>query len=474
MGWFWRPTTVVLNVGGAIALAIAAASASSTVSTEPSQHPLLTKLQRAETLAELEAVQSQAKQPLLQDVSLRQVRDVGALQPYLDLTDIAAEAERRVAVETTAEQDFNRALELAREAIRVRDQSRDSDAITLDALEEQEALWGEAIAHLQNIPEEAFVWELAQTKVADYRHIASFVTVNVDARQSDFLAAIAEEAGPARTVRISVCHLSGECRHFQGDIPPASPASLIKLPMAVALMQMVTTQNVDLDEEVYVDPHNWTENARGAKIFVDRTYSLREVMVRMIKESNNIATNQLVDYMGWEFINTTLADLGYPGTTVHTKLVGNRTFPTRNRGSGPNTMTANEVTEMMRQIYTFAHDGDEEILDALVGQYDWDFGYKAVKQLKSERVAWIGEKTGQNSKMIGSSVAVKIDDERYVMTVTIDHSGNQQRLRQVIKSVIQHILDDGHFVAPPWQENEERQEGEEQDRFEFTTSRGPA
>jgi beta-lactamase class A len=130
-------------------------------------------------------------------------------------------------------------------------------------------------------------------------------------------------------------------------------------------------------------------------------------------------------------------------------------------------MTTNEVTEMMRQIYTFAHAGDEEILDALVGQYDWDFGYRAVKQLKSERVAWIGEKTGQNSKMIGSSVAVKIDDQRYVMTVTIDHSGNQQRLRQVIQGVIQHILDDGHFTAPQWQEDE-------QQRFEFTTSRGPA
>ncbi|NJN21071.1 MAG: serine hydrolase [Leptolyngbya sp. RL_3_1] len=166
-------------------------------------------------------------------------------------------------------------------------------------------------------------------------------------------------------------------------------------------------------------------------------------------------------------MNTTLAELGYPGTTVNTKLVGDRTFPTSNRGSAPNTMTANEVTEMMRQIYTFTHAGDEEILDALVGQYDWDFGYRAVKQLKSERVAWIGEKTGQNSKVIGSSVAVKIDDQRYVMTVTIDHSANQQRLRQVIQGVIRYILDDGHFTAPQWQD-------EEQKPYEFTTSRSPA
>lgn len=465
MRWFWRPAAVVLNTAGLIILGITAASPDQPLS--PSEHPLLLQARAAENLSELETLQQHIKQQLAGQPALRLTRDVGVLEPYFALAKVSTEVDQRVALETAAAADYHQALDLAREAIRVRDRSR-TDTVTLDALETQEALWGEAIAHLRAIPEQSFLWGQAQGKAADYHDIAMLVTVDVDARQSDFLAEIAEEAGPARAIRISVCHLSGECRHFQGDIPPASPASLIKLPMAVALMHKVTTENLDLGEDVYVDPHNWTENASGAKIFVDRTYSLREVMVRMIKESNNIATNQLVDYMGWEYINTTLAELGYPGTTVHTKLVGNRTYPTRNRGSGPNTMTANEVTEMMRQIYTFTHPGDGEILDALVGQYDWDFGYKAIKQLKNERVAWIGEKTGQNSKMIGSSVAVKIDDERYVLTVTVDYSGNQQRLRQVIQGVIQHILDDGHFAAPQWQEEEEG------GRYEFTTSRGPA
>ncbi|MDA0266216.1 MAG: class A beta-lactamase-related serine hydrolase [Cyanobacteria bacterium] len=453
-----------MNTIGALVLAMVVALAS-TALPKPDDS-LLLKVREAESLAELERLQAQIQQQMRQQLSLRLTRDVGALGPYFDLAKVASELDQRVTLEATADDHYSRALALASEAIWVRDQSRSRDAVTLKALEEQETLWGEAIAHLRFIPEQSLLWQQAQAKEADYRHIAQLVTIDVDARQSDFLADIAEEAGPADAIRISVCHLSGECRHFQGDIPPASPASLIKLPMAVALMHKVTTENLDLDEAVYIDPHNWTENASGAKIFVDHTYSLREVMVRMIKESNNIATNQLVDYMGWDYINTTLAELGYPGTTVNTKLVGDRTYPTSNRGSGPNTMTTNEVTEMMRQIYTFTHPGDGEILDALVGQYDWDFGYKAVKQLKSERVAWIGEKTGQNSKVIGSTVAVKIDDERYVMTVTVDYSANQQRLRQVIQGVIQHILDDGHFTAPQWQEDEEQKE--------FTTSRGPA
>ncbi|MEL7314422.1 MAG: hypothetical protein AAFN08_05655 [Cyanobacteria bacterium J06559_3] len=43
-------------------------------------------------------------------------------------------------------------------------------------------------------------------------------------------------------------------------------------------------------------------------------------------------------------------------------------------------------------------------------------------------------------------MAVKIDNQRYVMTVTIDRSANQKMLRQVIGDVIQAILDDGHLV----------------------------
>ncbi|MBD0335861.1 MAG: serine hydrolase, partial [Cyanobacteria bacterium Co-bin13] len=130
-----------------------------------------------------------------------------------------------------------------------------------------------------------------------------------------------------------------------------------------------------------------------------------------------------------------------------TKLVGESTYPTHNMGSEPNDTTANELTEMMRQIYNFEHPGDEEILDALVGQYDWDFGYAAVKGLDRKRVTWIGEKTGQNSRVIGSTLGVKVDDERYLLTVTIDDSANQIMLREVIQDVVQHILDNGHLVA---------------------------
>lgn len=371
---------------------------------------------------------------------------MGDLAPYFTVVQAARLSRDRLEMEAAADANLKRSKELAVQSIAARDAGREDDEETLAELQQQEYLWEAAIRQLDQIPEESILAAAAAEKRAEYSAILEPVKKDIDRLQSAFLADIAEATGRPQAIRITICHLSGECRDYKGDEPPASPASLIKVPVAVVLMHKVMEEGIDLSEKIYIEPHNWTENANGAKIYVRQEYPIREVMVRMIKESNNIATNQLIDYLGWEYMDETLQELGYEQTKIRSKLIGDRTAPTRNRTVGRNVITTNEVTEMMRQIYTFTNPGDEEILEGMVGQYDWDFGYTAVSRLRNKRVAWIGEKTGQNSNVIGSSLAVKIDDERYILTVTIDNSANQRMLREVIGNTIQHILDEGHLV----------------------------
>lgn len=444
MRWLKYPLAIVGATAG-LTLGLAAVHPTLAVAPKLAQsHPLLQELEAATSLAALEALRDRLQSEFDRLPKPGLTQDIRRLDLYYTLSQLSQRVTQRIQREQQAEAALQRSLELAQQAMTTR-QRQDS---SLPALQQEEFLWQAAIAQLETVPETSLQADQAQAKLAQYRRAVEPVSQRVDQAQSTFLADIAEATGRPGAIRISLCHLSGECRNYQGNVPPASPASLIKLPMAIALMHKVTAENIDLEQPVYIDPHNFTENASGAKIFVDREYPLREVMVRMIKESNNIATNQLVDYLGWDYINTTLAEMGFPKTTVNTKLVGDSTYPTQNRGTGPNTTTTNELTEMMRQVYTFEHPGDDEILDALVGQYDWDFGYAALKQLERKRVTWIGEKTGQNSKVIGSSVGVKVDDQRYVLTVTIDNSANQAMLREVIQAVVQHLLEEGHLVSP--------------------------
>ncbi|ESA38911.1 beta-lactamase class a [Leptolyngbya sp. Heron Island J] len=376
-------------------------------------------------------------------VELRQVNPDGIIRPYLALSQLSHGLTERVLEKAHAAASYRNAIALAEQALALRKQGSN-----LELSQQEKALWQQAIQSLQAVDSRAAQYPQAQAKLKEYGNVATFVSHRISQQRSDFLIPIASASGNPNMVRISLCQLgTSECRSFRGDVPPASLASLVKLPIAVALMHQVTNGQANLDEQLYIDPSNFTENAQGAKIFVDKTYTLREVMVRMITESNNIATNQLIDYMGYETINSALKAEGFASTTVGHKLVGDSTYPKR-MGSGKNRSTADELTQMMMRIYSFTKASDEEILDALVGQYDLDFGYRALIKEKPE-IFWIGEKTGQNSSVIGTTVAFKVKEERYVMTVTIDRSANQGRLRQIIRDVAQYLLENGPLNQQP-------------------------
>ena len=385
---------------------------------------------------------AQTAQPDEVTSELPQVDTDGVVRPYLTLTKLSHTLTQQV-LEQQAMPKYSRAIALAQEALALREQGT-----SVELIQKEVRLWQEAIRALEKVDSSSANYAEAQKKIKEYGNVATLVSQRIDQQRSDFLVPIASELGNPNSVRISLCQLgTTECRSYRGDVAPASLASLVKLPIAIALMHQVASGDANLDEEIYIDPSNFTENAEGSKIFVDKTYTLREVMVRMITESNNIATNQLVDYMGFDTINAALKAEGFSNTTVGHKLVGDSTFP-KSMGSGKNRSTADELTQMMMRIYSFTKDSDEEILNALVGQYDLDFGYRALVKEKPD-IFWIGEKTGQNSSVIGTTVAFKADEERYVMTVTIDKSANQARLRQIIRDVARHVLEQGPLKQHP-------------------------
>ncbi|MEM8614168.1 MAG: serine hydrolase [Cyanobacteria bacterium P01_H01_bin.105] len=373
----------------------------------------------------------------------RLIKTDSLIRPYLALTQLSHGLTERVVTQGRAADSYSRAIALAQAALALRQQGSN-----IELSKQEEILWQRAIHALKAVDSGSAQYPQAQKKLTEYSNVVTFVSRRIDQQRSDFLIPIASERGNPNSVRISLCQLgTSECRGFRGDVAPASLASLVKLPIAVALMHQVANGHSSLDEQIYIDPGNFTENAQGAKIFVDKTYTLREVMVRMITESNNIATNQLIDYMGHDTINQALKAEGFTKTTVGHKLVGDSTYP-KSMGAGKNVSTADELTQMMMRIYSFTKESDEEILNALVGQYDLDFGYRALVKEKPN-IFWIGEKTGQNSSVIGSTVAFKVGDERYVMTVTIDKSANQGRLRQIIRDTARHVLEHGPLDQQP-------------------------
>jgi beta-lactamase class A len=352
-----------------------------------------------------------------------------AANPQEKLLSQLQAVEAQILVEQRANDDLQQAVRLANRAVETKRQQNQS----IESSQQTQFLWNQALNNLQSVPQDSFLASLTASKTQEYRENLTAATSQVQQAKSDFLAAVARESGLSGQASIGICRLSRECVDLRGDVPPVSPASLIKVPIAVALMQKLETEKISLNKEVFVNRGNFTEDS-STKILSPKNYPLKTLLEEMIDRSSNTATNQLIDYLGWDYINQFLDNRGYEVTRVKFKLMGEKIMPA-NPGFGRNRVTANELTEMMVQIYNGETPGAKQLIETLNGQYDRALGFAALQGTKAQ---WLGEKTGQNSLVLGTTLAMSIDGEAYVMTVIDTRSGDLQ-MRQSISKIADYI-----------------------------------
>ncbi|NJN87587.1 MAG: serine hydrolase [Leptolyngbyaceae cyanobacterium SL_7_1] len=152
--------------------------------------------------------------------------------------------EIRIHLEETAVELRNRSVRLASQAIELDKATNPS----VDDAGTRYALWKEAMDLLHEVPSQSLIADDIPAKIAQYQAHLDRASYAYDTARSSFLGEIAKATGlPADDVRITVCHIEGECRRWYGNTAPASPASLIKLPIAIALMQKVSEEKINLD-----------------------------------------------------------------------------------------------------------------------------------------------------------------------------------------------------------------------------------
>lgn len=344
------------------------------------------------------------------------------------------EIEVKILMEKRADDNWKQAINLATEAI-----ESENYSTSLEEKKKVKGLWEQAIVNLNEIPETSLLASQASPKINQYESELISLSKELQIAESSFLEQIRQESGLSRTAMISVCNLYRDCTDLRGDQKPASAASLIKVPIAIALLKKTNQESVDLNQEIYVSGGNFTEDA--SEIRARTSYSLKKLMGEMIDHSSNIATNQLIDYVGQKDINNILSEQGFKTTRVKFKLMGDRIMP-KNPGKGRNSLTSNELTEMMVKTYNYEYPSAEVLIEALSRQYDHEMGFDAVKDLEAQ---WLGEKTGQNSRVVGTTTAINIDGEPYIITVIDNHTGHIPQIRKSITKIVEHIAYNGHL-----------------------------
>ena len=98
-------------------------------------------------------------------------------------------------------------------------------------------------------------------------------------------------------------------------------ASMIKLVVLAALFDKVAAGEIDLSAQVEVKASDIVSGTGTVQDDGPGTYELRELARRMIADSDNTATNVIVDLIGMDAVNEETSKLGLTGTVMARKMM---------------------------------------------------------------------------------------------------------------------------------------------------------
>ena len=155
-------------------------------------------------------------------------------------------------------------------------------------------------------------------QAADDQNTADIERASAGERQ-----AIEQETAPYGQA-VSVTYLPGGTPagivSVNGSTQHAS-ASMIKLVVLAALLDKVAAGEIDLDAQVEVTSSDIVSGTGTVQDDGPGTYELQELARRMIADSDNTATNVIVDLIGMDAVNEEASKLGLTGTVMARKMM---------------------------------------------------------------------------------------------------------------------------------------------------------
>jgi beta-lactamase class A len=139
-----------------------------------------------------------------------------------------------------------------------------------------------------------------------------------------------------------------EISYHENEIFPA--ASLIKLPIAAVACKAIKEKKVGLWRTFTINAKDIADGSGIIKTM--RTpvrLSFKKIIELMIAQSDNTATNKLIDILGYEYINKSFAELGLKNTVLKRKMMD---FSKRRQGV-ENYTSARDISYLLEKIYNY-------------------------------------------------------------------------------------------------------------------------
>lgn len=123
-------------------------------------------------------------------------------------------------------------------------------------------------------------------------------------------------------------------------------ASLIKVPILLAVLNYLENNNKSLEQEMKIAPEEWVDFSVISEQRLEQS-TIYELLVWMIITSDNTATNVLIDFLGMDVLNQYFREIGLLHTTIQRKMMDVE----RLAKGFDNTTSARDMAQLFSRIY---------------------------------------------------------------------------------------------------------------------------
>ena len=245
------------------------------------------------------------------------------------------------------------------------------------------------------------------------------------ALQGDFAAILAEKASSCSIFFLRP-RQEQEPLLFQDHA--MQPASMIKLFVLACAMQDAKDGRLALDEPLSITPENIVDGA-GRLTWYDRGKSLTalQLMERMITDSDNTATNILIDRLGMRRIDSYIQQKGYAETRLqHKMMLGNQGLP--------NLSSVRDIGTLLTRIYRHEcvdPEHDEMMLAILARQTDKECLPAALPSFR------LANKTGEITGFYADGGIARGETDDMILVVMDENCRDRSRTIPLFQKIAQ-------------------------------------
>ncbi|HVA67399.1 MAG TPA: serine hydrolase [Elusimicrobiota bacterium] len=205
-------------------------------------------------------------------------------------------------------------------------------------------------------------------------------------------------------------------------------ASLIKLPLMVAVFYKIKDGGLSLDQRLVVTRDNRTGGSGTIKWSPDGTsFTVRDLLIHLISESDNTAANMLLNAVGVGYAQQKFREMGLVHTCIHRAGMSLRS----GRIADDNYTTAREMNMLLTKIYRgqlVSPEASRMMLDIL--RYKKDVASRLAKGLPWGWV--IAHKTGLERRACHDSAIFFTPYGDYTLTVLTGQNRSYHRAKNFI------------------------------------------